>query len=146
MRLHRRRLTEIFYTGAEVCRKGFAADMTGSNRILLVEDEVLIAMDIESHLIDHGFEVAGPCATIRGAMALAQESDLAAAILDVNLQGGQSFDLAKDLKSRKIPSVFISGAAEHDLPDDLSGCPVLVKPICYSGLLTALRTEISKAS
>ncbi len=106
---------------------------------------MLIAMDIESHLIDNGYEVAGPCAKISDAQALVGEG-LAAAILDINLRDGQSFDFAKQLLSKNIPPIFISGAIEHDLPAGLDGRPILVKPLSFPGLLSVLESEISKFS
>jgi DNA-binding NtrC family response regulator len=115
-------------------------------RILLVEDEMLIAMDIESRLRDDGFDVAGPFATAQDAMENLDGPDIAAALLDINLRGGRSFDLAKEIIGRKIPPIFMSGAVDPDLPADLSACPISETPRNSSKLLATLRSEIAKSA
>lgn len=117
--------------------------MRNGCQILLVEDEALIAMDIEAHLIDHGFSVAGPCATVSEALAAVEKGGLSVGILDVHLRGESSVELAKRLLSMKIPVIFLSGAVEIRLPGELTACPVLSKPIDYSNLVATIDSRIA---
>ncbi|WP_159348669.1 PAS domain S-box protein [Roseomonas harenae] len=93
--------------------------LTG-RRVLLVEDELLVAMETEEALRDLGCEVLGPAATIEEALRLAQSEAgrIDAAVLDVNLAGRPSFPVADLLAGRGVPVVFATGYG--DLPDGRS--------------------------
>jgi PAS domain S-box-containing protein len=86
-------------------------------RVLLVEDELLVAMEMEEALRDLGCEVLGPAATVEEALrlALAEAGRIDAAVLDVNLAGRPSFPVADLLAGRGVPVVFATGYG--DLPD-----------------------------
>lgn len=79
-------------------------------RILLIEDEFLVAAAVEATLEHLGYEVVGPAATVRAALtALAEGAPPDGAILDLNLRGQPSLEVAEELSRRRIPFVFATG-------------------------------------
>jgi CheY-like chemotaxis protein len=78
-------------------------------KILVVEDEPLVAMLLEEILDDLGYTVVGPAGTLKEGLDLAQSEEFDAAILDVNLRGKRSFEIADLLKTRAIPHFFATG-------------------------------------
>src|ERR1700709_523125 len=80
-----------------------------TRRILIIEDEVLVAMYLEELLTEMGHQVAGPAARINDALELAREAAFDFAVLDVNLAGVPSFPVADVLRQRGIPFVFVTG-------------------------------------
>lgn len=86
--------------------------MAEPRRILLVEDEPLIAFALEDLVTELGFEAVGPVYRLEDALALAAEAEVDAAILDVNLNEAQSFPVADLLQQRGIPFLFATGYAE----------------------------------
>ena len=106
-------------------------------RVLVVEDEPLIALELESCLEDLGFEVSGRCGTLAEAQSLADPlPDLA--VLDVDLAGRTTFDLGGRLKGSGVQVIFCTGYAGVDLPPPLAGVPVLVKPVTRDALAGAI--------
>ena len=109
------------------------ADRTSSRpKALLVEDEFLVALDVEEQLTDLGFDVIGPLGRVAEAVyAARRESDVAIAILDVNLAGEMSWGVARALAERGIPFFFVSGygAALANVPQDLADARFLSKPV-----------------
>jgi CheY-like chemotaxis protein len=104
---------------AETAAGGIAPATGGlaGRRVLLVEDELLVAMEMEEALRGLGCEVLGPAATVEEALRLAQvdAGRIDAAVLDVNLAGRPSFPVADLLAGRGVPVVFATGYG--DLPD-----------------------------
>ncbi|MBF0332779.1 MAG: response regulator [Alphaproteobacteria bacterium] len=79
-------------------------------RILLIEDEFLVAAAVEATLAHLGYEVVGPASTVRAALnALAEEAPPDGAILDLNLRGESSLEVAEELNRQGIPFVFATG-------------------------------------
>lgn len=78
-------------------------------RILVLEDEPLVAMLLEEMLLDFGCEVIGPAYSIAQAVPLALEQPLDAAVLDINVNGEMSHSVAAILHSRGVPFVFATG-------------------------------------
>jgi CheY-like chemotaxis protein len=108
-------------------------------RILVVEDEYLIADDMRGALLDAGAEVLGPVPTLDAAMSLvAAEPRLDAALLDINLGGTMVFDLADTLTSRSVPFVFATGYDDSAIPDRFADVPRLEKPVKPRKVLAAL--------
>jgi DNA-binding response OmpR family regulator len=107
-------------------------------RILVVEDEYLIADDITQALLSAGAEVLGPVATAADAAELiAAEGRIDAAILDINLRDGAVFPAADTLAERNIPFAFATGYEEWSLPERFQGRPIVEKPFKASNI-TAL--------
>jgi CheY-like chemotaxis protein len=97
--------------------------------VLLAEDELLVAMDIEASLRELGCEVIGPGATVAEVERLAEHPDLDGAVLDVNLRGVKVFGALPPLLARGLPVLLSSGYDEAILfPDEFRDLPVLVKP------------------
>jgi CheY-like chemotaxis protein len=97
-------------------------------KILVVEDEMLVAMLIEDLVQDLGHQTVGPAMRLETALELAESAELDCAILDINLAGKQSFPVAHLLKARGIPFVFASGYGAAGLCEPFLSAPVLQKP------------------
>jgi CheY-like chemotaxis protein len=101
--------------------------MSGA-RVLIVEDEMLVAMFVEDLLGDLGYQVAGVVSHIDDGMKRAEQGDFDIALLDVHLNGKEVFPLADILAGKNIPFIFATGYGERGLPDRYRGRPVLQKP------------------
>ncbi|HET9067937.1 MAG TPA: PAS domain S-box protein [Amaricoccus sp.] len=104
-------------------------------RILVVEDEALIAMDIEERLLAAGGEVVGPAATHAEARRLIAEGRADAALVDANLAGTRVDDLAVELRRLGVPFAFATGFGRGSLPQDFLDVPVLAKPFGSDALV-----------
>ena len=109
-------------------------------RILIVEDEMLVAMNIEDMLLDLGHEVTGIASRLAPALALAGEAEIDAAVLDVNLAGERSFEVADLLRERGIPFLFATGYGLQGIEERYRGSTVLQKPFRIADLGAALRS------
>ncbi|QBK31416.1 response regulator [Roseitalea porphyridii] len=98
-------------------------------RILIVEDEALVALDLATQMEDLGHEVVGPAHSVEQAMPLAEGEALDFALLDINLRGRQSTPVAQALIARGIPLVFLSGYDSPQMVEDLGAVRVLPKPV-----------------
>jgi CheY-like chemotaxis protein len=126
-------------------RHRFGAELThglGRRRILVVEDEALIAMMFADDLSDAGAEVVGPVATVEDALrlvdSLTADGRLDAAVLDVNLGGESVEPVADRLATRGVPFVFATGYGAGCEPPGHPGRPVLHKPFEVEVLLSAM--------
>lgn len=108
-------------------------------RVLVVEDESMIAMLVEDFLEELGCVVVGSASRLEDALAKAHAPDVDIALLDVNLAGQVSYPVAETLRARGIPFVFATGYGSAALPAALQGAPVLPKPFTQSQLAEALR-------
>lgn len=97
--------------------------------VLVLEDEAIVAMDIAAELEEAGWRVIGPAGTIAEADRLIEAELPDVAVLDVNLAGSRSFDLAARLRDRGCPVMFLTGYAEGAIPAHLSDIPVFSKPV-----------------
>lgn len=120
--------------------------MTGDKRILILEDEPLIAMDLEDLLVAKGYTIVGPYATAADAIASLDQTRPHAALLDVYLFNGTSFEVARELNRRDIPFAFMTGLAVSDLlSTDLQGAPVILKPYNEKELLSFVSAKFSES-
>lgn len=110
----------------------------GGRRVLIVEDEMMIAMFLEDLLTDLGFKPVGPAARLEQAVELATSAALEAAILDVNLNGKETYPVADALDLRGVPFVFATGYGAAVLPERYRHVPVLQKPYRRSDLSQVL--------
>ncbi len=115
----------------------------GRGRILLVEDEPLVALDIESQLIGLGCTVIGPAATLEKAMALVEAGGFDAAFVDGNLGGRPVDSVVAALAAGGIPFTFVTGYDRDALPAAFRDAPLLAKPFCPERLAEALRSMVS---
>ena len=97
-------------------------------RVLVVEDEVFIALEIEERLRRLGCAVVGPVGRLERALELARGEALDGALLDVNVKGGFVYPVAAELRTRAVPVVFSTGYAPEALPAAFRDLPVLRKP------------------
>jgi CheY-like chemotaxis protein len=112
--------------------------LTG-RRVLIVEDESLVAMLLETILEDMGCIPVGPASTVEEGLTMAEdEAPLDAALLDVNVAGQQIFPVAAILRARGVPFVFSTGYGEGGLPDEWRGQPTIQKPFSEAAIRDAL--------
>ena len=104
--------------------------MSKTPRILIVEDDALIAMALEELLREFGYEAMGPASTIEAAEAALAAETPDVGLFDLNLSGRSTLDLALALKARGAQIVFCTGyETPPGLPSALADAPVLVKPL-----------------
>ena len=108
-------------------------------RVLLVEDEPMIAFALEDMVIELGYEVVGPAFRLAEALDLAGREQFDAAVLDVNLNEQQSFPVADLLTSRGIPFLFATGYAEGGVSWH-GKAGLIAKPYSRDQLARALAT------
>jgi CheY-like chemotaxis protein len=99
------------------------------NRIMVVEDEALVAMVESDALTELGYAVVGPFSKPSEALAAVREGDISAAVLDINLDGVLVYPVADELAARGIPFVFVTGYGTESIDERFDGIPVLQKPI-----------------
>ncbi|MEK0084517.1 response regulator [Benzoatithermus flavus] len=109
-------------------------------RVLIVEDEALIALDMEATLRQQGYEIVGLATSVREAIRLLDEMRPDAAVLDINLGQEKVFVLADALAERDVPFVFVTGYEPEILPPRHRHRPTAVKP-CRGRLLVELLTR-----
>jgi DNA-binding response OmpR family regulator len=113
-------------------------EMRGIKKILVVEDETLLAEAISNLLLEADFEPVGPARTVDQAMGVLRTASIDAAILDIRLIGGVSFPLAYALRQRRLPFLFLTAYRRRDLPLDLQGEQLIEKPFKPSTLIQVL--------
>ena len=115
-----------------------------AKRILVVEDEFLIALDIAGALEQGGLVVIGPLASISDALEALKQEAVDGALLDANLGGQPVGSIADALLARKVPFAFVSGYGRDELPPQHRGAPLVRKPFTGADLLAVVarfRTE-----
>ena len=123
----------------------FADESLANRRILLAEDEGLIALDVEAMLQTFGCEVVGPLSKLDDILLAIQAQPLDGALLDVNLRGRQVFDILPEFISRKIPVVLTSGYDDASLfPEAFRALPRISKPFDPSTLRRVCVTTIGR--
>jgi CheY-like chemotaxis protein len=120
------------------------AKLTGL-RVVVVEDESLVAMLLEDTLVDMGCTVVAIASELGEAREVLSSADFDAAILDVNLNGSRTFEIAVSLAQRRIPFVFSTGYGANILPDHFRGVPVLTKPFRQEEFRQALLSALNAA-
>lgn len=113
-------------------------------RILILEDDPLIALDLQLIVEDEGHEVIGPCASVAEARDHAGRGiDLA--LLDVDLPDGKSFDLAAGLIGRGVRVSFVSASTRAELPAHLGHIAFIAKPYQHAAVRNSLTQACSLA-
>ena len=97
-------------------------------RVLVVEDEALIAMTVADYLEELGYECVGPFLEMEKALPIARTEMLDAAILDIKMREADSYELAEILASRGIPFGFATGFLHEAMPPRWSDRPYVLKP------------------
>lgn len=114
-------------------------------KILIVEDDALIALALAEHVEELGYQVIGPAATIEAASLAIAKEEPDAALLDANVGGASTVHLGAELTARGKKVAFCTGyEAIKDLPASLANAPILTKPILDDDLKAALENLVGK--
>lgn len=108
-------------------------------RVLIIDDEVLIAFDIQWVLSQAGYEVSEIRTNVGDALESIAKSDFDIAILDANLNGESAEPVAAALARRGIPFVGLSGYSADQRPPSFTGVPFLAKPFLADDLIAELK-------
>ena len=108
-------------------------------RILIVDDEPLLLMDLEETLANSGCVIVGPASSVAQAKVLISDAEFDAALLDVNLGGQRVDDLAAALTQRNIPFAFVTGYGREGLPQSFQHAPLIGKPFSQQQLFEVVR-------
>ena len=111
-------------------------------RVLVVEDEALIAMLVEDMLHDSGGEMVGSAGNLTDAVDLARTAQADVALLDLDLKGTLAYPAADVLRGRGVPLVFTSGYGSGALIQRFQDCPILDKPFDQHSLEQAIDTAL----
>jgi DNA-binding response OmpR family regulator len=110
-----------------------------AKRVLIVEDDYLIAEGLSRAIADDGFSVIGPVETEARALGLIRSEPPDAALLDVRLRQGSSLEVARALRRRGVPFAVVSGYARETLPPEMAAAPFLGKPMGEAELVETAR-------
>jgi DNA-binding response OmpR family regulator len=124
-----------FVAGASMC---LGRPVMRDRKILVVEDDALIAMELGERLAEMGFAVLGPAMTLEAAERAVAEETPDAALLDANVAGLSSTTFGAMLADRGVPIAFCTGYDRIDLPPQIARAPVLTKPVCDADLRACL--------
>lgn len=105
-------------------------------RILVVEDEFLVATLLEDDLQQAGCVVVGPFANLASALRASRQARFDLAVLDVNLNGEMVYPLADELAERQIPFIFLSGYGLQSVPEKYRAAPRVAKPYDLATLMS----------
>jgi CheY-like chemotaxis protein len=124
-----------------------AGESLRGRRVLVIEDEMLVAMEFESLLQRQGCAVVGPASTVDRALALLDHDQPDAALLDLNLNGEPASAVAVALRTRGVPFVLVTGYGEAQSSEpELQGAPRVDKPVNHYALLRALAQVMDAGS
>ncbi len=110
-------------------------------RVLVVEDEAMIAMLIEDMLLGMGCTMLGPATDTARALSIIEDDQFDVAVLDVNLAGERTTSIATALRAKNIPFVFATGYGTSGIDEEFRDWPILIKPFRDADLKRVL--EIS---
>lgn len=113
-----------------------------ARRVLIVEDEVLIAMMLQDMVADAGLEVEGVANSLDAGIELANRADFDLAILDVNLNGEEVYPVAEILQKRGIPFIFSTGYGASGIRSGFDSAPQVLKPFQQNLLVAALKAAL----
>jgi CheY-like chemotaxis protein len=117
--------------------------VTGVKRVLLVEDDDLVAMMVEDMLDELGFTLHDNPQSVSAALVAVAKGGFDLAVLDVNLAGQAVFPVAEALDAAQIPFIFASGYGLGGVPEAWAGRPVAAKPFRIEDLEAVLATALA---
>jgi DNA-binding NarL/FixJ family response regulator len=118
-------------------------DCLSGKRVLVVEDNPLLAFNIDDALRERGAHVVGPALDLDTGMSLVREDALDGAVLDIDIGGRPVWSLARTLRGDGVPFVFVSGDCGKGLPDDFNGAVCLDKPAETEAILSSVSSAIA---
>lgn len=125
---------------------GIQQTVEAGQRVLVVEDQILVYMYLAGILTEIGCRVVGPATTVASALEMVHGHLLEGAVLDINMHGEYSFPVARELRARRIPFFFTTGHSDTILPDDLQGVPCLTKPVSMHAFAELVRDMFAKSN
>jgi CheY-like chemotaxis protein len=120
--------------------------LLAGRRVLVIEDEMLILMMIEDMLADLGCESVAVASKIGPAISLIEGQEFDTAMLDMNLNGIESYPVADALSARDVPYFFSTGNSLTDMKDGYRDQDVLKKPFTFEQLSNMLSRSLLRAS
>jgi two-component sensor histidine kinase/DNA-binding response OmpR family regulator len=126
---------------------GPGGDGSGSHRILVVEDEPFVAIELQAVLESEGHTVVGPAMNLAHGLELARGQNFELALLDISLGQEKSFPIASELASRAIPFVFVTGYTDiQAVPEELKSATRVQKPYRIEDIRRAIELATSRSS
>ena len=122
------------------------SDVLRGRRVLIVEDEMLIAMELEALITEAGCMVCGPALSVGQALTLLNCTQPDVAILDANLNGEDAAPIAAALSARGVPFVIVTGYAAAHMNAELQHLPRLDKPVDHARLICTLAKILDTCS
>lgn len=107
-------------------------------RVLIVEDDFYQALDMSECLTAAGAEVVGPAGQAGRVADIISDQSFDAAVVDINLGTGPDFDIARTLRERNVPFLFLTGYDLETIPADLAATPRVQKPVRSAEVLQGL--------
>jgi len=120
-------------------------DVTPTRCVMVVEDEMFVAMLVEDILSNAGYRVIKAARVDKALQMAAGDDPIDAALLDINLNGVEVFPVAIKLREMGVPFVFASGYGREGLPSDFSDAPVLQKPYLPDALRDAVAALLCRS-
>jgi DNA-binding response OmpR family regulator len=117
---------------------------TEPRRVLIIEDEMLIALMLQDMVSDAGFVVDGIATSLLAGIELARTADVHLAVLDINLNGEESYPIADILRARGVRMIFSTGYGAASLKPDYEFVPTLMKPYEQANLAAAIHAAFAK--
>ena len=112
-------------------------------KVLVVEDEMMIAMLIEDMLDEFGCKLVGPATNVPRALELIGKESIAVAVLDLNLDGKDTYAIADALQRKNVPFIFATGYGSTGLRQEYGNRPVLQKPFQARDFESALTEALN---
>jgi DNA-binding response OmpR family regulator len=119
-------------------------DKQERTRILIIEDDPMLALDLEELIVDAGFKLAAIAGKLEKALALIESGGFDAAIVDANLAGVSASPLASEMTARGLPFIVLSGYSSEQLQGAFPGALFLQKPCRPAQIIQALNTIVPK--
>jgi DNA-binding NtrC family response regulator len=120
--------------------------LVDGRRVLIVEDNFVVAAGFSNVMVEHGGTVVGPVGSVDAALKIIREQTLDGVLLDAQLSDGNCAQVAAALIERHIPFVVVTGHQRSMLPNGLRRAPFLGKPTGTEELLEVARKTFGPAS
>jgi DNA-binding response OmpR family regulator len=119
--------------------------MSNPPKVLVVDDEPLIAMMVSDWLMELGCDAVGPAGRAEEAIPFIEAGNLDAVLLDVTLGTGDSFPIADAAMAKELPLAFVTGRSALDLPVRFKTVPVLMKPFQFEAVEALMAKLVKRA-